>query len=327
MLSDKHLAIFGRAVYRACGWGVRQSLRPFRFPLLQRIFLPDPPPATSRTPTRQAVLALICLCVTGALFGRMIHAGTARGMDAGIYEVVQDAAHAIAVAISDQRFHLNRGYVGYAAIFNELEKGGFTTSDYWVKKLGRTYPDNLRDRALLNETLQTVLNMPVPKDVGFGDRSLLSMGYAELGLVDYFKLAFRLFGYRVELAFYIYSLLLGISTVIFILAYWRSTATLAIPILFLAAGNLIFATTFFDTINSQTVANTRFLDPRHPARIAHPDAHARRAARNHLPGGACMPANADFHIRFNCSRITVLVRHTHRLRCGGPGRRGDFQHR
>src|SRR5262245_8579661 len=127
MLADKHLATFGRALYGACRWVLGQSLRPFRFGILQRIFLPDPPPMESGRPTRHVVLALICLCVSAGLLGRMIHLGMARGMHAGIYEVVDDAAHAMAAAISDMRFHLNRGYVGYAAIFNDLEKGGFTS--------------------------------------------------------------------------------------------------------------------------------------------------------------------------------------------------------
>jgi hypothetical protein len=258
-LSDKHLAIFGGSVYRASRWLLRQALRLFRFRILQRVFLPDPLPTGAGRPVRQVVLALICLCVSGGLLYRMIHLGTSRGMDRGLYEVVQDAARAMAVAISDMHFHLNRGYVGYTAIFDELEKGGFTTNGGLIKNLGRTYPANLVDRALLDHTLQTALNTPVPKDVGFGDHSLLSMGYAELGLVDYFKLTFHLFGYRVEGAFYIYFLLLGISVAAFILAYWRSSATLAIPILFLAAGNLIFSTDYFDNINSQSVANPRFI--------------------------------------------------------------------
>jgi hypothetical protein len=82
---------------------------------------------------------------------------------------------------------------------------------------------------------------------------------AELGLVDYFKLAFRLFGFRVESAFYLYFLILGVSLVAFILGHWRSPITLTIPILFLAAGNIVLGSNFFDSINSQNVTNPRFL--------------------------------------------------------------------
>jgi hypothetical protein len=259
MLCDKHLLILARTVGRAGRWLGRQALRPFRRRILQRILLPEPDSAHPAAPMRHLAVAALCLCLCGALLGRMIHSGIARGMDGGIYEVVEDAAHAMAVAISDMRFHLNRGYVGYSAVSTKLEEGGFTVNTDLLKALGRANPEQLKDRALLNQAILSALNAQIPKDVGFGDRSLLSMRYAELGLVDYFKLAFRLFGYRVESAFYLYFTLLGLSAATFVTAYWRSPIILTVPILFLAAGNIIFATSFFDSINSQSVANPRFV--------------------------------------------------------------------
>jgi hypothetical protein len=103
------------------------------------------------------------------------------------------------------------------------------------------------------------LTVAVPAYVGFADRSLISMETAELGLVDYYKLSFRLFGFRIESAFYLYFMLLAFSAAAFILTYWRSPAALAIPILFLSAGIFVIGSEAFDTTNLRTVANPRFL--------------------------------------------------------------------
>jgi hypothetical protein len=256
MLTDEHLARCGRGVMHAFGSVARRAGGTLRRPSLHRIFLGAPLPEQR---WRSLIAAVLCFCICSALLGRMIETGLQRGMDGGLYEVVEDAGHAIAIAISDMRFGLHRGYVGYQAIYETLERGGLTSKAFLVTALHRTYPEQLNDRALLNQAIQSALHTPVPKDVSFADRSLVSMVAAELGLVDYFKLSFRLFGFRVEAAFYLYFLLLGISAAAFILAHWRSRYALAIPILFLTAGNMIMASNFFDPVNTQSVTNPRFL--------------------------------------------------------------------
>jgi hypothetical protein len=258
MLTDKTLARAWLGLLSAGHWLLWRVGCVLGRPTFQRLFLGDLPPRPKR-PARDIVIALSCFCICAALFGRMVEVGIQRGMDGKMYEAAEDAAHALAIAISDMRFGLHRGYVGYRAIFDTLERGGITARRDLIEALGTTYPNQLADRALLNRALQSAWNTRVPADVGFADRSMLSMDAADLGLVDYYKLAFRLFGVRVESAFYLYFTLLGISIAAFILAHWRSRSALAVPVLFLVAGNAVLGMEIFDHVNVHTVSNPRFL--------------------------------------------------------------------
>ena len=48
------------------------------------------------------------------------------------------------------------------------------------------------------------------------------MKQADLRLVDFTKLSFRPFGFRIESFFYLYFVLIGVSAAIFIAAHYRS---------------------------------------------------------------------------------------------------------
>jgi hypothetical protein len=259
MLSDEQLARSWHAFLGACRSALKRTGSVLSRPAFQRVFLPEPGGAASDRTFHCAVRAVLCLLVCSLLLGRMVQVGLERGMDGDMYEAVDDAGHALAIAISDMRYGLHRGYVGYRVVFDALEKGGITKKEALVKALGRTYPEQLTDRTLVNQAIQSALHTVVPSDVSFADRSLISMETAEIGLVDYYKLSFRLFGFQVESAFYLYFVLLGISVAAFILAHWRSRAALVVPILFLAAGNIVLDTGLLDQINSQTVVNPRFV--------------------------------------------------------------------
>ena len=135
MLSDEHLGALARKIFRDWRCVAHFALRAFNFRVVQRIFLQAPRvPATGR-PARSIGIALLCLGVCAGLLGRMVQVGFDRGMDGQMYEVVEDAAHAMAVAISDMRFGLHRGYVGYTAIYNVLQFGGFTSHPLIIKDM------------------------------------------------------------------------------------------------------------------------------------------------------------------------------------------------
>jgi hypothetical protein len=180
-------------------------------------------------------------------------------MDGKAFEAIEDCTDAIGVAISDLAFGLNKGYVGYGAVLQALLNGGMTKQVPLIEKLGKTFPDNLKDRKLLNDAIASALTVQIPQTVGFEDRSLFSMVFADLGLVDYDKLAFLLFGFRIEALYYLYFTILGTSVGAFVLAHRRSRIALAVPLLFLAAGNLIIGLSMFDIVDVSTVANSRFL--------------------------------------------------------------------
>jgi hypothetical protein len=204
-------------------------------------------------------MSLVCAAVCALLLARMFDLGIQRNMDGDMYEAIGDVTHAVAVVISDMVYGLHKGYLAYRVVNDELERDGMTNRPDLIAKLGTTFPKNLRDRNLLNHAIAAAMSVEVPVHPSFGDRSLLSMATAELGIVDYYKLAFRLFGFRVEAAYYLYFGMLAVSLIAFLLAFYRYPPMLALPVLLLVAGNLLFATSFFDDINVLSVANPRFV--------------------------------------------------------------------
>ncbi len=208
---------------------------------------------------RQGLGALMCLAICGLLVFRMYDVGIQRGIDGTMYEAIDDATNAVAVALSDLIYGLNQGYVGYRAVEETLERNGMTKRPALIQQINREYPKNLQDRALMNGAIAAAMHVPVPRDVSFESQKLISMVYADLGIVDYYKAAFRLFGFRVESAYYFYFILLAVSVIAFILAHCRSSVALAVLVLVLAAGNIVVSASVFNEINLATVANPRFL--------------------------------------------------------------------
>jgi hypothetical protein len=205
-----------------------------------------------------ALAALICFLVAGTLLVRMYDVCVSRGMDGTLGEA-GNQINSIAVAVSEMVFGLDQGYVGYEAVRIALKRNGMTADPAQAAAFGTRFPDNLRDRALLNDAITAAMQVPVPKYGNFADRSYFSMKEADLGLVDFTKLAFHVFGFRIEALFYLYFLMLGLSAATFIAGHYRSPAALTLPIAFLAAGNLVAGMDVFESVHLQTVTNGRFL--------------------------------------------------------------------
>jgi hypothetical protein len=180
-------------------------------------------------------------------------------MIGSLNESIGNPPKAIAAALSDMVHGLNEGYVAYTIIEQTLERGGMTNQKALLDALGQEYPTNLRDSKLQNSAIAAARAVGVPDHATFGDGSLISMRQMDLGLVDYYKLAFRLFGFRTEGFYYLYFVLLGVSIATFLMAYRRSTVELCVPVLFLGAGNIVLNMDVFDDIQVATVTNLRFL--------------------------------------------------------------------
>src|SRR5205814_429047 len=93
--------------------------------------------------------------------------------------------------------------------------------------LGLSHPGNMTDPKLIDRVLQNATRLTgITGNVKFGDRTLVLVQAEDLGMVDYYKLSFRLFGFTIEGFYYTYWLLLAVSAALFIICFWRSPAFL-----------------------------------------------------------------------------------------------------
>ncbi len=142
--------------------------------------------------------------------------GQRRGMDHKI-EALENHQWTIAIALSDLVYHLNAGYVGYATVYNKL-------TELWYKGASNVHDPIIRehdqDRDLMNDAIRAAASLGEQQPGFVGDRSLITMIYSDIGSVDFDKLAFRIFGLRIESFYYTFFLLLAISAVAYLISFW-----------------------------------------------------------------------------------------------------------
>jgi len=92
-----------------------------------------------------------------------------------------------------------RGYVLPDFIETELAKNGITEQEIYLSKLGSKYPDNFKDEGLLGRAFHALGNGNIPAPLS---ASLRGTSGDDIGLVDYVRFAFLLFGNHVS-SFYL----------------------------------------------------------------------------------------------------------------------------
>jgi hypothetical protein len=158
--------------------------------------------------------------------------------------------YAISAAATDLRAGLP-GYVILEGYWTLLEKAGFQQE-----------PKVLQDPAVMNrafkEAWNTKLSPPPPaaQKVEYGVRGASA---DDLGFVDYAKLAFTIFGPRIQGFYHLYYLILTISVSLFVLTFCRSpTCMLALIALLLSFCLLLQSDIFANVNNIASVQNPRF---------------------------------------------------------------------
>ncbi|MBL6613429.1 MAG: hypothetical protein ISP49_00680 [Reyranella sp.] len=158
------------------------------------------------------VTALLAVLIILAVFAM----GVRRGMD-GVIAVGKSEQTAWAVAISEMVYGLD-GYVAHAAVIDTIIqriRGGTSGPG------DPNFEKNIANPDLLNAAISAALSLG-PQPEGFvSERSLRTMVDDDIGIVDYDKIAFALFGFRVQSLYYLFFVILSLSTSVFLLQYWR----------------------------------------------------------------------------------------------------------
>ncbi len=162
-------------------------------------------------PFFMTALAALVICL-------VFVSGLRRGMEHVVTFGPQSEQNGMAIAISELVYGLD-AYVGYASVVDALVKkmnGGIGPGDPNY----RTILPNLSNAELLNEALSDAISLG-PQPNGFiSDGSLMTMVYDDVGIVDFDKIAFSLFGFRIQSLYYLFFAILSLSTVLFLLQFW-----------------------------------------------------------------------------------------------------------
>ncbi len=153
-----------------------------------------------------------------------------------IPEAILDHSWSIATAISDCYYHLNQGYLFYKDVHETLEKNGMTYKPDYLDQLSISYPDNLKNKEALNNSLSKATQLKMKKrKCGLSLDETIPMPFSDLGLVDYYKMAFHLFGVNIAAPYNFYFVILFGTLFLFLLNFYRSPTFLLVPIIYLTA--------------------------------------------------------------------------------------------
>jgi hypothetical protein len=204
---------------------------------------------------RERVFYWCAVAMVGVLFIATFRLGLIRGFD---HIIAADAwgrmVFAIGAAITDLA-HGGRGYIVFDHINTVLTYGGLTGEPGPLASLGLTFPANLQNA--------TLIDAAIAKAVEFQPAASLPLSAVteDLGMVDFVKLGFLLFGFRLVSLFLIYFVLLGASVAAFLAAFQRQPVALAMLATTLAAHFAFLGSDLFDLggYTFQTVTNPKII--------------------------------------------------------------------
>jgi hypothetical protein len=165
-----------------------------------------------------ALFPVLTAILSALIIWSVFTGGVRRGMDHAIAWGPESENAGIAIAISELLHGLD-SYVGYAVIaetLNKVMKRG--TSGPADPKL----PSNLKDGDLINEAIAAAVALGPQSESFIAHRSLMTMVYDDIGIVDYDKIAFSLFGFTIQSLYYLFFAILSLSSAVFLLQFWRN---------------------------------------------------------------------------------------------------------
>jgi len=162
---------------------------------------------------------------------------------------------AFGAAIAQMR-HGGYGYTIPGPIETTLTYAGLTEDSQILASLGTKFPNNLRNTVLIDAAINKAVRFNSPIDPTDGVRG---SGGDDLGFVDYVRLSFGVFGYRLRSLFSTYFAILGISAFAFVYAFRSRPALLAMLVVVCAAHVFLFSSSILDRENLGSISDPRYL--------------------------------------------------------------------
>jgi len=196
-----------------------------------------------------AVAALMCigLCYTQ---------GVRKGLDTRITYAFEHDAWSMSVGLSRLLFGLHEGYIGYKKVVD-------TTSSV-LSPNGTHNPSSihyLHDRSAIQQALDNVRQINPETLPPFNDgeaRNFVSIYGEDVGLADFYTLAFAIFGLKADAMYKLYFLIFLLSAVLFVAEHRKLPVALFTLLAVCGTFTVFFFSTFFNSPLLPSVNANRF---------------------------------------------------------------------
>ena len=215
----------------------------------------------AQQPARTTILHVTIAMVALLIFGATFRAGIDRGMDQMVSsEGYGRILNAISAVMTEQRFRQG-GYALSNCIHDELERRGLTSDHEITKRIGVSFPQNLR-APFLDKVLQD-MERDLPKLPDQCAYAIRGLGADDVGYVDFAKLAFYLFGLHIRAFYYLFFLIYGLSLLVGLTERHRD---LMGQVILLSAAGLVYFSCYYSNFlllaeprGSGNMLNPRFM--------------------------------------------------------------------
>jgi len=198
-------------------------------------------------------LAVGIICV--ALFASF-RIGLVRGLSDSIGQASWGRVlFAVGAAITEME-HGGYGYTTSNAVETVLIYAGLGSDSEILAKLGTKFPDNLKNTTLMNAAIDKAVHFKWPFNP---NEQVRGGGGDDLGFVDYARLSFYLFGFRISSLYFTYFIIFGISVWAFVHAFRDRPDRLALIVVASVANGLVLASGLMNPEKLGAVADPRFL--------------------------------------------------------------------
>lgn len=201
----------------------------------------------------------VMAAVAATLIGSSFIFGLSAGMHRTIPRPLDTRVQQIASALSDVAYGLNMKYALHGRIADTLRTGGMSEVPANYKPAGLSSPEYFTNAEWWNQLLQKAASAAsLSRNVSVMDGTLTFIQTEDLGLVDFYKLSFRLFGYNIQGFFYTYFLLLTVSVALLFAAFWARPGILLAANALLLGLFISLCALALPSTGGYTVGNGRF---------------------------------------------------------------------
>jgi hypothetical protein len=197
--------------------------------------------------------------IAAAIIGLFLWAAFRSGLVRDLHSTFADQSwgrvqFAIGSAITSL-YHGGYGYTISDVIRNILATSGLTATPDLLKEAGLTFPENLRDPGVMENAIKKAIAYNWPFN---SNEQVTGSSGEDVGLVDYVKLSFILFGEKVVGFFLTYFTLVATSFLAAIIAFRRFPGILAVFVLYAVALFVLFKSALLD-LDVVGILDPRFL--------------------------------------------------------------------
>lgn len=198
-------------------------------------------------------LSALLIATIFALIALSFQYGRVRALDGQLAQTGRGHfVYALCGILSQRKYHDGR-YICEVSQRQQLQDVGLWFDDRTLARVGKTAQQWLSDTAFLNSAIGEVFSLP---PVPAGGMTGFGWGY-DAGYMDYVDFTFHVFGRRIESLYFGFFLLMGLSTALFCLQFWRNYFVLITAVIFQAA--FFYYLDLFKVVGLASLNNPRLL--------------------------------------------------------------------